>query len=218
MSRRYKFDTSQGIWWYNYHQESSRILKNHQESSSSIKWNTRSISYRAIRPYVAEDELTGRQMPRSKQLLGAAGSNVRPAFWRYHEKMSEEPQASRLEALVLAARLCFLRRSAFYILLYIYINVYLSRGQTMKCDFVFKLQDGQALPYQLPVVLFRHTGTDIHNSVELEFDRILCTMMTHAVFLRGLGASSKAWIHGADKSVWADAAPRLLFLRNRWLN
>ena len=62
------------------------------------------------------------------------------------------------------------------------------------------------------------SGSDIHNSVELEFDRILCTMMTHAVFLRGLGASSKAWIHGADKSVWADAAPRLLFLRNRWLN
>ena len=137
-------------------------------SSSVIKSNTRSISYRAIRPYVAEDELTGRQMPRSKQLLGAAGSNVRPAFWRYHEKMSEEPQASRLEALVLAARLCFLRRSAFYILLYIYdyiyniydyMYLYLSRGQTMKCDFVFKLQDGQALPYQLPVVLFRHTGT-----------------------------------------------------------
>ena len=99
----------------------SRIIKNHQESSSIIKSNTRSISYRAIRPYVAEDELTGRQMPRSNQLLGAAGSNVRPAFWRYHEKMSEEPQASRLEALVLAARLCFLRRSAFYILFYIYI-------------------------------------------------------------------------------------------------
>ena len=84
--------------------------------------------------------------------------------------------------------------------IYIYMYLYLSRGQTMKCDFVFKLQDGQALPYQLPVVLFRHTGTDIRNSVELEFDRILCTMMT-AVFLRGLGASSKAWIHGADKSV-----------------